>query len=56
MCLTARGNQSSSSSDSDGDDELLSYDKIVQDDLEFAKLCTSQQKIKKIKRLKSKGR
>ena len=40
----ARGNESSSSSESDIDDELPSYDEIVQENLNFAKVCTSQQK------------
>ena len=48
----ARGNKSSSSSDSDSDDELPSYDQIVQQNLEYAKVCTSQQK--KLKVLKEK--
>ena len=30
MCLMARGNESSSSSKSDSDDEMPSYDEIVQ--------------------------
>ena len=40
----ARGNESSSSSESDSDDEMPSYDEIVQENLNFAKVCTSQQK------------
>ena len=49
-----RGNESSSSSDSDSDsdDELPSYDQLVQDNLKYAKACTSQQK--KINELKAK--
>ena len=41
-----------SDSDNDSDDELPSYDKIVQENLNFAKVCTSQQK--KLKKLKEK--
>ena len=41
MCLMAQGNESSSSSESDSDDELSSYDKIMQENLNFAKVCTS---------------
>ena len=48
----ARGNESSSSSDSDSDDELPSYGEIVQDNLKYAKVCTSQHK--KINELKAK--
>ena len=44
----AWGNESSSSSDSDSDDELPSYDQIVQDNLKSAKDCTSQQKNLKV--------
>ena len=42
----ARGNKKSipSDSDNDSDDELPSYDEIVQENLNFAKVCTSQQK------------
>ena len=42
----ARGIESSSSSesDSDSDDEMPSYDEIVQQNLNYAKVCTSQQK------------
>ena len=43
VCLMARGNESSSSSDSDSDDELPSYEQIVQDNINYAKACTSQQ-------------
>ena len=50
MCLMARGNESLSSSESDSDDDLPSYDKIVQQNLKYAKVCTSQQK--KLKSLK----
>ena len=47
----ARGNESSSSSESDSDDEMPSYDAIVQQNLNYAKVCTSQQKkLQKIKR------
>ncbi|XP_066333144.1 uncharacterized protein [Miscanthus floridulus] len=52
VCLMAQGNESSSSSDSDSDDELPSYDQLVQDNLKYAKACTSQQK--KINELKAK--
>ena len=38
--------------DSDSDDELPSYDEIVQVNLKFAKVCTSQQK--KLEKLKEK--
>ena len=48
----AWGNKSSSSSESDSDDEMPSYDKIVQQNLNYAKDCTSQQK--KLKKLKEK--
>ena len=44
----ARGNKkpipSDSDNDSNSDDELPSYDEIVQENLNFAKVCTSQQK------------
>ena len=43
---------SDSDNDSDSDDELPSYDKIVQENLNFAKVCTSQQK--KLEKLKEK--
>ena len=46
----ARGNKKSINSDSD--DELPSYDEIVQENLNFAKVCTSQQK--KLEKLKEK--
>jgi hypothetical protein len=52
VCLMARGNESSSSSDSDG--ELPSYEQLVQQNLNYAKICTSQQK--KLKVLKEKVR
>ena len=46
VCLMARGNKKSipseSDNDSDSDDELPSYDEIVQENLNFAKVCTSQ--------------
>ena len=41
-----------SNSDSDSDDELPSYDEIMQQNLNFAKVCTSQQK--KLEKLKEK--
>jgi len=40
----AQGNESSSSSESDSDGEMPSYDEIVQQNLNYAKVCTSQQK------------
>ena len=40
------------SNDSDSDDDLPSYDEIVQQNLNYAKICTSQQK--KLKNLKEK--
>ena len=44
----ARGNKESipsdNDNDSDSDDELPSYEQIVQENLNFAKVCTSQQK------------
>jgi hypothetical protein len=46
----ARGNKKPIPSDSD--DELPSYDEIVQENLNFAKVCTSQQK--KLEKLKEK--
>ena len=52
MCLMARGNESSSSSESDSDDDMPSYQKLVQENLNYAKACTSQQK--KLKSLKEK--
>ena len=52
MCLMAQGNESSSSSESDSDDKMSSYDKIVQQNLNYAKVCTSQQK--KLEKLKEK--
>ena len=52
----ARGNKRpiprDSDNDSDSDDELSSYNKIVQQNLNFAKVCTSQQK--KLEKLKKK--
>ena len=48
----ARGNKSSSSSESDSDDEIPSYDEIVQQNLNFAKVFTSQQK--KLRKIKEK--
>lgn len=48
----ARGNESSSSSESDSDDDMPYYDEIVQQNLNYAKVCTSQQK--KLKNLKEK--
>ena len=51
VCLMARGNESSSSSESDSDDEMPSYEEIVQQNLNYAKVCTSQQKkLKKFKK------
>ena len=44
MCLMARGNESSSSSESDSDDEMPSLNELVQENLKYAKACTSQQK------------
>jgi hypothetical protein len=56
VCLMARGNKktipSDSDNDSDSDDELPSFDEIVQENLNFAKVCTSQQK--KLEKLKEK--
>ena len=42
----ARGNKKSIPSDSDNnsDDELPSYEQLVQENLKYAKSCTSQQK------------
>ena len=40
----AWGNESSSSSESDSNNKMSSYDEIVQQNLNFAKVCTSQQK------------
>ena len=40
----AQGNESSSSSENDSDDEMPSYNELVQDNLKYAKICTSQQK------------
>ena len=50
----ARGNKKTipSDSDSDSDDELPSYGEMVQQNLNFAKVCTSQQK--KLEKLKEK--
>jgi hypothetical protein len=52
VCLTARGNESSSPCDSDSEDELPSCEQLVQQNLNYAKSCTSQQK--KLKVLKEK--
>ena len=52
VCLMARGNKKPIPSDSDSDDKLPSYDKIVQQNHNFAKVCTSQQK--KLEKLKEK--
>jgi hypothetical protein len=52
VCLIERGNESSSSSDSDSDDEMPSLNELVQDNLKYAKACTSQQK--KLKMLQEK--
>ena len=46
------GDESSSSSESDSDDEMPSYEEIVQQNLNYAKVCTSHQK--KLKKLKAK--
>ena len=54
MCLMARGNENSSSSESDSDDEIPSYGEIVQQNLNYAKVCTSQQK--KLEKIKRKAR
>ena len=42
----AWGNESSSSSESesDSDDDMPSYEEIVQQNLNYAKVCTNQQK------------
>ena len=48
----ARGNESSSSSESDSDDEMPSYEEIVQQNLTYAKVYTSQQK--KLRNIKEK--
>ena len=40
----ARGNKSSASSESDSDDEIPSLNELVQENLKYAKACTSQQK------------
>ena len=46
----AWGNESSSSSESDSDDDMPSFDEIVQQNLNYAKVYTNQQKkLKKIK-------
>ena len=50
--VTKKPIPSDSDNDSDSDDELPSYDKIVQQNLNFAKVCTSQQK--KLETLKEK--
>ena len=54
----ARGNKKPISSDSDNnsdsDDELPSYDEIVKENLNFAKVCSSQQK--KLEKLKENTR
>ena len=54
MCLMARGNESLSSSESDSDDEMPSYEEIVQQNHNYAKVCTSQQK--KLRKIKEKCR
>ena len=48
----AQGNKSSSSSESDSDDEMPSLNELVQENLKYAKSCTSQQK--KLKMLQEK--
>ena len=40
----AQGNKSSSSSESDSDDKMPSLNELVQENLKYAKACTSQQK------------
>ena len=40
----ARGNESSSSSETDSDDEMPSLNKLVQENLKYDKACTSQTK------------
>ena len=40
----ARGNESSSSSEGDSDDDMPSYNEIVQENLKYAKTITRQQK------------
>ena len=52
VCLMARGNKSSSSSESDSDDEMPSLNELMQENLKYAKACTSQQK--KLKMLQEK--
>ena len=52
MCLMARGNIRSSSSESDSDDEMPCLNELVQENLKYAKTCTSQQK--KLKMLQEK--
>ena len=44
MCLMAQGNKCLSSSEGDIDDEMPSYNEIVQQNLNYAKVCTSQQR------------
>ena len=44
----ARGNESSSSSESDNDDEMPSLNKLVQENLKYAKAYTSQQNKRKM--------
>jgi hypothetical protein len=44
VCLMAQGNESSSSGESDSDDEMPSLSELVQENLKYAKVCTSQQK------------
>ena len=41
VCLMAQGNESSSSSESDSDDEMSSLNELVQENLKYAKACTS---------------
>ena len=40
----AQGNESLSSSESDSDHKMHSYEEIMQQNLNYAKVCTSQQK------------
>ena len=44
VCFMIRGNESSSSSENDSDDEMPSLNELVQKNLKYAKACTSQQK------------
>lgn len=44
VCLMAQGNESSSSCESDSDDDMPSMNELVQDNIKYAKICTSQQR------------